>query len=180
MSIIQSTGEMKKRGKDDLLVCTWDSQDMVGKEGLLTSMCFICLPHMFWLRFPKLCKDVGPPSLLNLSNLNPKSPRQMWKLQPKYIICNSTCFTVFSNKWIKTKTKTSHAIFLSVGLSKAAVRPTIAVDSHVFSSLDVGIFITTKKANACSEQPACLNLISQWPVFFQNIPFENVITLVIK
>lgn len=81
---------------------------------------------------------------------------------------------------MKTPNETSHAIFLPVGLSKAAVCPTIAVVSHVFSSLDVGIFIMTKKANAGSEKPAYLNLISQWPVFFQNISFENVIMLVIK
>jgi len=29
----------------------------------------------------------------------------------------------------------------------------------------------TKKANVGSEQTAWLNLISQWPVFFQNIHF---------
>lgn len=81
---------------------------------------------------------------------------------------------------MKTQNETSRDVFLPAGLSEAAVCPTIFVVSHVFSSLDVGIFITTKKANAGSEQPAYLNLISQWPVFFQNIPFENVIMLVIK
>ena len=70
--------------------------------------------------------------------------------------------------------------FWPAGLSQAAVCPTTAVDSHVFSSVDVGMFITTKKANAGSEQPTCFNLISQWPVFFQNMPFENVIMLVIN
>lgn len=50
----------------------------------------------------------------------------------------------------------------------------------MFSSVDVGMFITTKKANAGYEQPTCFNLISQWPVFFQNMPFENVIMLVIN
>lgn len=70
--------------------------------------------------------------------------------------------------------------FLPAGQSKAAVCPPIVVGSHVFSSLDVGICIMTKKANTCSKQPTCLTLISQWPVFFQNIPFENVIMLVME
>lgn len=70
--------------------------------------------------------------------------------------------------------------FLPGGQSKAAVCPPIVVGSHVFSSLDAGIHIRTKKANTCSKQLTCLTLISQWPVFFQNIPFENVIMLVMK
>lgn len=83
------------------------------KEGLLISVSFVCLSYMFWLRFPKLCKDVGPLSVLKLRNLITKSPRQMWKLQPKYIICNSACFTAFSNKWMKAQNQTSCAIFFA-------------------------------------------------------------------
>lgn len=97
MTIMQSAEERKKGGKDDLLVSKWDSQDMVEK-GLLVPVSFVCLSYMFWLRFPKLCKDVGPLSVLKLRNLITKSPREMWKLQPKYIIRNSTCFTGFSYK----------------------------------------------------------------------------------
>lgn len=70
--------------------------------------------------------------------------------------------------------------FLPAGQSKAGVCPAIAVGSHVFSSLDIGICIMTKKANVCSKQPTCLTLISQRPVFFQNTLFENVIMLVMK
>lgn len=157
VSITHSTAERKKGGMDDLRVSTWDSQDMVEKQGLLISVSFMCFFYMFWLRFPKLCKDVGPLSMLKLRNLTTKSPRQMWKLQPKCIICNSTCFTAFSNKCMKTQNETSCAnFFLPAGQIKAAVCPTIAVGSHVFSSLDAGIRIMTKKANACSEQPTCL------------------------
>lgn len=47
MSIMQNTEERKKGGKDDLLVSTWDSQDMVEKEGLLISVSFVCLSYMF-------------------------------------------------------------------------------------------------------------------------------------
>lgn len=86
-----------------------DSQDMVEKEGLLISVSF-CFSYMFWLKFPKLCRDVGPLSVLKFRNLITKSPRQMWKLQPKYIICNPACFTAFSNKWMKTQNQTSCAI----------------------------------------------------------------------
>ena len=86
---------------------------MVGKEGLLTSVSFIRLSYFFWLRFPKLWENVGPLSLLKLRNLITKPPRQMWKLWPKYIICNSTCFTAFSKKWMKTQNETSHVIFFA-------------------------------------------------------------------